>query len=116
MITHDLGVMAETCDRVAVMYAGNVVETGSVRDVLKNPQHPYTQSLLSAIMLPDPEVEQSKPPLSLTGEALSPINPPPGCRFYSRCPKRMDICTEKDPILGEIEKEHFVACFAVDSG
>jgi peptide/nickel transport system ATP-binding protein/oligopeptide transport system ATP-binding protein len=115
-IAHDLSVVDFISDRIAVLYLGKIVEMAPSERLHAENLHPYTQSLLSAIMLPDPEVEQSKPPLSLTGEALSPINPPPGCRFYSRCPKRMDICTEKDPILGEVEKEHFVACFAVDSG
>jgi peptide/nickel transport system ATP-binding protein/oligopeptide transport system ATP-binding protein len=107
-IAHDLSVVDFISDRIAVLYLGKIVEMAPSERLHAENLHPYTQSLLSAIMLPDPEVEQSKPPLSLT--------PPPGCRFYSRCPKRMDICTEKDPILGEVEKEHFVACFAVDSG
>ena len=113
-IAHDLSVVEFISDRIAVLYLGQIVEMAPAEKLYAANLHPYTQSLLTAIMLPDPEVEQNKPPLSIVGEALSPINPPPGCRFYSRCPKRMDICREKDPVLREVETEHFVACYAVD--
>ena len=112
-IAHDLSVVEFISDRIAVLYLGKIVEMAPSERLYAANLHPYTQSLLSAIMLPDPEIEQNKPPLSLIGEALSPINPPPGCRFYSRCPKRMDICKKTDPALSEVEKEHFVACYAV---
>jgi len=113
-IAHDLSVVEFISDRIAVLYLGKIAEMAPSLKLYKSHLHPYTESLLSAIMLPDPKVEQSKPAFSLTGEALSPINPPIGCRFFPRCPKRMDICKQKDPVLREVAKEHFVACFAVD--
>jgi len=114
-IAHDLSVVEFISDRIAVLYLGKIVETANSEKLYASHLHPYTRSLLSAIMLPDPEIEQSKPAFSLTGEPLSPINPPPGCRFYSRCTKRMDVCRLEDPQLAEIEPEHFLACFAVES-
>ncbi len=100
--------------QIAVLYLGKIVELARSEKLYASHFHPYTQSLLSAIMLPDPKIEQSKPPFSLTGEASNPINPSPGCRFFSRCLKRMDICKQKDPVLEEFEKEHYVACFVVE--
>lgn len=113
-IAHDLSVVEFISDSIAVLYLGKIVELAESDVLYKSHQHPYTKSLLSAIPLPDPKVQKNKPPFSLTGETTSPINPPPGCRFYSRCPIKMNICKEKDPVLAEVEKEHFVACFAVD--
>ncbi len=113
-IAHDLSVVEFISDRIAVLYLGKVVEMASSDALYESHQHPYTKSLLSAIPLPDPKIEQSKPPFSLTGETTSPINPPPGCRFYSRCPKKKEICKEKQPQLVEVEKEHYVSCFFLD--
>ena len=112
-IAHDLSVVDFISDRIAVLYLGKIVETAPAGTLHESHKHPYTRSLLSAIMLPDPKVEQSKPAFSLTGEASSPINPRPGCRFYSRCSTRKDTCKIEAPELVEVEPEHFVACFAV---
>lgn len=113
-IAHDLSVVEFISDRIAVLYLGKVVELAPSDVLYESHQHPYTKSLLSAIPLPDPKIEQSKPPFSLTGETTSPINPPPGCRFHSRCPKKKEICKEKQPQLVEVEKEHYVSCFFLD--
>ncbi len=106
LITHDLGVVAETCDRVGVMYAGNMVEIADVEELFENPLHPYTQGLLSAI--PDPRYR--KPLKPLRGNVPSLLQPPPGCRFHPRCDFAMDICKEKKPELVEYSENHAVAC------
>ncbi|MEM1543266.1 MAG: ABC transporter ATP-binding protein [Candidatus Bathyarchaeia archaeon] len=103
-ITHDLGVVAEICDRVAVMYAGNIVEVADVYKLFKSPLHPYTKGLLGSIPRPGQEF------ISIPGTVPSLINPPKGCRFHPRCQFSMDICREIKPNLVEIEKDHFVAC------
>ena len=90
-ITHDLSVVEFISDRIAVLYLGKIVELARSNQLYKFCLHPYTQSLFSAIMVPDPNIEQSKPPFLLEGEPLSPINPPRRCRFYSRCPKKSHI-------------------------
>jgi peptide/nickel transport system ATP-binding protein len=104
-VTHDMGIVAEMCDRVAVMYAGNVVELSGVLDIFKRPLHPYTQGLLQAI--PRPGV----PFKSIEGTVPSLIDPPKGCRFHNRCNYAMDICTKVKPKAVEVEKDHFVECF-----
>jgi len=104
-ITHDLGVIAEMCDRVAVMYAGNVVEIADVMELFKNPLHPYTKALLESIPRPGKEFK------SIEGTVPSLINPPKGCRFHERCPCSMEICTKEKPMLKEITKEHYVQCY-----
>jgi len=103
-ITHDLGVVAEVCDRVAVMYAGNVVEIADVEEIFKKPLHPYTQALLESIPRP------GKVFAPIEGEVPSLINPPPGCRFNPRCEKAMEVCNQRRPTLTEVDKEHFVMC------
>ena len=113
-IAHDLSVVDFISDRIAVLYLGKIVEIAPAGSLHESHQHPYTKNLLSAIPLPDPKVQQSKPPFSLTGETTSPINPPPGCRFYSRCPSKMPKCKEEDPHLVEIENAHYVSCFLMD--
>ncbi len=113
-IAHDLSVVEFISDRIAVLYLGKIVELAPSHVIYKSHQHPYTKSLLSAIPLPDPKIEQSKPPFSLTGETTSPINPLPGCRFFSRCPVKENMCKENDPELVEIEKDHYTACFLAD--
>ena len=113
-IAHDLSVVEFISDRIAVLYLGKIVEMASSKKLYRSHLHPYTQHLLSAIMLPDPTIEKRKPAFSLTGEPSSPINPPPGCRFYSRCSIRKDACKIEAPELVEVEPEHFVACFAVN--
>lgn len=113
-ITHDLSVVEFISDRIAVVYLGKIVEMAPSRILYSSHRHPYTKSLLSAIMLPNPRLEQNKPLFSLTGETPTPIDPPPGCRFYPRCPKRQDRCREKDPELVEIGKDHYAACFLLE--
>lgn len=108
-ITHDLSVIKHTSDRVAVMYAGKLVELASKQDLFSDPLHPYTRALLSAIPVPDPERQTKYIPL--TGEVPSLINPPPGCRFHPRCTQAKPECSQTEPVLGEIKKNHFVACF-----
>jgi oligopeptide transport system ATP-binding protein len=109
-IAHDLSMVKHISDRVGVMYLGAMVELASSHDLYEKPLHPYTQALLSAIPVPDPEVERNKARIKLEGEVPSPINPKPGCRFAPRCAYAKPICSEQTPILKEIEKEHYVAC------
>lgn len=108
LITHDLGVMAETCDRVVVMYAGTVVEQGQVKTVLKHPQHPYTQGLLKTI--PN-DVAPDTPLFSIRGQVPSLLQPPTGCAFAPRCDRAMPECVEKVPPQYRLEADHRVACF-----
>ena len=103
-ITHDMGVVAELCDRVAVMYAGTVCELADVEAIFKNPLHPYTQGLLASIP------RHGKKFHYIEGFVPSGINPPPGCRFHPRCEKATDVCSRIKPQLVEVEKEHFVEC------
>jgi peptide/nickel transport system ATP-binding protein len=107
MITHDLAVAKYMCDTVSVMYLGKIVEEGSVQDVFRIPLHPYTQALLNAVPVPDPEKRKVKQMPS--GEIPNPINPPSGCRFHPRCPIAGSICSVKEPEL-RIVKGHKVAC------
>ena len=86
------------------------MESGKVEDVLVNPKHPYTEALMSAIPIADPDVEESRQRIMLEGDVPSPINTPPGCKFQGRCSKVMDICKKEAPQLKEVEKDHFVAC------
>jgi oligopeptide/dipeptide ABC transporter ATP-binding protein len=110
MITHDLGVMAETCDRVAVMYAGDMVEVGSVYNVLKNPQHPYTRVLLSSLPSIDPDTPHTG--ILLEGDPPTPIDPPPGCPFGPRCPEVQERCRIEKPLLKQRNQNsrHLSAC------
>ncbi len=111
LITHDLGVVAETCDRVGVMYAGNIVEVADVHELFENPKHPYTQGLLAAI--PDPRYK--KPLKPLRGNVPSLLNPPKGCRFHPRCDYAKPICKEKKPQLISYSENHAVACHLFSS-
>jgi len=111
MITHDLGVMAETCDRVAIMYAGDMVETGSVRSVLKDPQHPYTQGLLQTV--PD-KSNPDQPLFSIKGNVPSLLQPQTNCRFAPRCEYVMDRCRQELPPLYTLNGDHQAACFLHD--
>jgi oligopeptide/dipeptide ABC transporter ATP-binding protein len=107
LITHDLSVVAQTCDRVAVMYAGNKIEYGSVRDIFKDPKHPYTQGLLKAI----PRISASQDKLiGIDGTVPSMIEPPSGCRFHPRCPHAREICLTERPRSIELGGEHSVSC------
>jgi peptide/nickel transport system ATP-binding protein len=103
-ITHDLGVVAQVCDRVAVMYAGTVVEMANVYEIFKKPWHPYTRALLESIPRPGKEFK------SIAGIVPSLIDPPTGCRFNDRCPYAMEICQKIKPAFLEVENDHFAAC------
>ena len=108
-ISHDLGVVKYLCDRVAVMYLGKIIELASSDELYANPLHPYTKALLSAIPLPDPQAEKKRERIILQGDPPSPINPPPGCYFAPRCPKKSSpLCETKKPQLIEIKKDHWV--------
>ncbi len=113
-ISHDLSVVEFISDRIAVLYMGRVVETAPSSVFYKSHRHPYSKSLLSAVMVPDPRVEKAKPAFSLTGEIPSPVNPFPGCRFSSRCAVSQKRCREAEPELIEIGPDHRVACFLND--
>jgi len=107
-ITHDLAVAKYISDRIAIMYLGKIIEMGEKGEIFSNPLHPYTQALLSAIPVPDPE--RKRKTTELKGEVPSAINIPPGCRFHPRCPKAFDRCPLGEPVLLDIGKDHFVAC------
>lgn len=112
-IAHDLSVVRHISDRIGVMYLGNMVELGDSQELYKNPLHPYTKTLLSAVPVPDPKISRSRKRIILEGEIPSPMNPPSGCRFHTRCPFAIDICSRELPEWREIDKEHFVACHIV---
>ena len=107
-ISHDLSVVEHMCDTVAVMYLGKIVEQSSTEELFKNPMHPYTKALFSAIPLPDPEKRMTH--TVLTGSVPSPVNPPEGCPFHPRCPHTMEICTHTVPSLTQRAPEHICAC------
>ncbi len=109
-ISHDLSMVKHISDRVGVMYLGSLVELATNTDLYDKPLHPYTQALISAIPMADPEAEASRQRIKLEGEVPSPINPPPGCKFRKRCRYAMDICEKEAPTLQEVAPGHFVAC------
>ena len=111
-ITHDLGTVGYFADRVAVMYLGRIVEIGTMTDVLKNPQHPYTQALLSVIPVPNPRLRKKR--IILQGETPNPIDLPSGCRFHPRCPVAIDICRREDPALIQVSETHQAACLLLN--
>ena len=108
LIAHDLAVVQHVSDRIAVMYLGKIVEMATADKVVMEPKHPYTEALLSAVPIPDPTLKKKR--MILTGDVPSPVNPPSGCRFHTRCPYKEDRCVAEEPPMREISTGHFAAC------
>lgn len=109
-IAHDLSMVRYISDRVAVMYLGSIVELADSDELYENPIHPYTKALLSAIPIPDPEIQRKRERIVLQGDVPSPINPPKGCKFVDRCPMVTEKCRAERPALQEVKPGHYVAC------
>jgi oligopeptide/dipeptide ABC transporter ATP-binding protein len=107
-IAHDIAVVEHICHRIAVMYLGKIVELTDRRSLFAMPQHPYTEALLSAVPVPDPKAKKKR--IILSGDVPSPINPPSGCRFHTRCPYAFDRCKVEEPAMREVRPGHHVAC------
>jgi peptide/nickel transport system ATP-binding protein len=107
-ITHDVALARHMCDRLGVMYLGKIVEMGPTEDLILKPSHPYTEALIAAVPVPDPTSRRIE--VTIKGEVPSAINPPPGCRFHTRCPYAKKVCTMDDPQLKEVGKDRYIAC------
>ena len=114
LVAHNLAVVRHVSDRIGVMYLGKLLEVAETKELFSTPLHPYTQALLSAIPVPDPEIKKER--ILLQGDIPSPINPPSGCRFRTRCRYAKDICAEKEPPLVDVGSAHYVACHFVKEG
>jgi oligopeptide transport system ATP-binding protein len=113
-IAHDLSAVRHISDRIAVMYLGNVAEVAQADDLYQRPKHPYTQALISAVPIPDPVIEAQRKRVILQGDIPSPLNPPTGCPFHTRCPVAIDRCKREKPPLVEVAPQHQVACFLAE--
>ncbi|MBH5320871.1 ATP-binding cassette domain-containing protein [Paenibacillus sp. GSMTC-2017] len=110
-ISHDLSVVEHLCSRIGVMYLGSMMETASRDDLFRNPQHPYTKALLSAIPIPIPKLKRER--IVLRGDIPNPANPPSGCKFHTRCPYALELCKQQIPELRNVGSDHYVACHLV---
>ena len=113
-ISHDLRAIRHLSDRVAVMYLGKIVELGNGKEVYRDPLMPYTIALISAVPVPDPEIEAARERIILSGDVPSPIDPPTGCNFHTRCPYAISECKQIEPILAEIKPGHLAACIRIN--